>query len=132
MQHKKQSFKRKERLLSNYQAIYNALKPLNLPVASVVFPVDGSDSLPDTFLVVGFVASTNEIYYSGKHQYNNARYDITIYSREGARVEVLAQQIKDCFLDISQYINESNDLFHQETSHYSRTIDFRFYKHKGD
>jgi hypothetical protein len=110
-----------------YEYIQNTIIPVVANCAAISYQADGS--LPDAFAVHYLVAGSPQAFFSGRPGRENERYSVAYYDRNKRNIEPKAAEIKAAMLAAGfLYIGKSADTYHDDSEHWARTLDFRYYE----
>jgi hypothetical protein len=110
-----------------YEYLYDVLKEAVPECAAISYQTDGA--LPDAFAVFYLVAGNPQAFFSGRASRENERYSVAYYDRDKRNLIPKADLIHTAMKNGGfMYVGRSADLYHEDTEHWVRTLDFRYYE----
>lgn len=96
---------------------------------SAAIEYEANSTLPDSFAVFYLVSSNPEGHFSDASMRENARYSVAYHDRDKRNIETVGAQVITAMKNAGfLYVSTSPDIYHSDSGHWARTIDFRYYE----
>jgi len=110
-----------------YDYIHQALAGVCEHRAAIKFK--STDTLPDAICTYYLVVGNPQGFFGNTPRRENERYSVQYADRDRSKLEPKAAAIRAAMAAAGfLYVGKSPDLPHDETGHWSRTLDFRYFE----
>lgn len=113
--------------MSMYDFIHHTLAGVCDNRAAIKFKA--IDGLPDAICTYYLVAGNPQGFFGGRPRRENERYSVQYADRDKRNLEPKGKAIRAAMEAAGfLYVGKSPDIPHDDTGHWSRTLDFRYYE----